>query len=104
MVHLIALITAIPGKRDELLAAFRSIIPTVLAERGCVEYVPVVDLDGFGGFQTPLGPDTYAVIEKWASAEALRAHAAAPHMAAYGQRTKHLIASRVLHVLTAASQ
>jgi quinol monooxygenase YgiN len=102
MVHLIAFITAVPGKRDELLAAFRSIVPTVRAERGCIEYTPVVDLDAFGGFQTPLGPDTYAVVEKWETAEALRAHSQAPHMAAYSQRTKHLVAGRVLHVLTAA--
>jgi quinol monooxygenase YgiN len=102
MVHLIAFITAQPGKRDELLAAFRSIIPTVHAEHGCIEYAPVVDLEGFGGFQTSIGPDTYLVVEKWASPEALRAHASAPHMAAYGDRTKHLIAGRVLHVLTPA--
>jgi quinol monooxygenase YgiN len=40
------------------------------------------------------------VIEKWASPEALKAHAAAPHMAAYGAKTKPLIASRVIHVLS----
>ena len=102
MVHLVAFITAHPGKRAELLAAFREIVPVVRAEAGCIEYGPVVDLDGFGGFQTPLGPDTYAVIEQWESADALRAHAAAPHMAEYGARTRHLIARRVLHVLTAA--
>jgi quinol monooxygenase YgiN len=102
MVHLLAFVTAQPGRREELLAAFRSIIPAVRAEDGCVEYQPVVDVEGFGGFQTPLGADTYAVVEKWASAEALRAHAAAPHMAAYAACTKELIASRVLHVLKPA--
>ena len=100
MVHLIAFITAHPGKRAELLTVFHTLIPTVRAEEGCVEYAPVVDIDGFAGFTTPLGPDTYAVVEKWASPEALRAHAAAPHMAEFGARTKHLIAKRVLHVLT----
>jgi len=102
MVHLIAFITAHPGKRAELLAAFHGIIPTVRAEDGCIEYQPVVDLDGYGGSQTPLGPDTYIVVEKWASEAALRAHAAAPHMADFGARAKHLIARRVLHVLTPA--
>jgi quinol monooxygenase YgiN len=102
MVHLIAIVTARPGKRPELLAAFRSILPSVRAEEGCIEYQPVVDLEGFGGFQTPLGADSYVVVEKWASASALRAHAGAPHMAAYSAGTKDLIASRVLHVLTEA--
>jgi quinol monooxygenase YgiN len=100
MIHVIAFITAKPGQRGALLAAFHEIIPQVHAEAGCIEYAPVVDEADFGGFQTPLGPDAYAVIEKWASADALRAHAAAPHMAAYGKRTKDMIASRVIHVLT----
>jgi quinol monooxygenase YgiN len=33
---------------------------------------------------------------------ALKAHAAAPHMAAYGAKTKDLLASRVIHILTPA--
>jgi quinol monooxygenase YgiN len=100
MVHLLAFITAHPGKRAELLAAFHGLIPTVRAEDGCIEYGPVIDIEGFQGFTTPLGPDAYAVVEKWASPEALRAHGAAPHMAEFGARTRHLIAKRVLHVLT----
>ena len=39
-------------------------------------------------------------IEKWESVDALKAHAAAPHMAAYGAKTRELIASRVIHILT----
>lgn len=100
MVHLIAFITAHPGKRAELLKAFHTLIPTVRAEAGCIEYAPVVDIEGFSEFTTPLGPDTYAVIEKWASPDALRAHGAAPHMKEYGAKHQHLIAKRVLHVLT----
>ena len=54
----------------------------------------------FGGFQTKFGPDTFVVVEKWASAEALKAHAASPHMAAYGAKTRPMIANRVVHVLS----
>ncbi|MEZ5728970.1 MAG: hypothetical protein R3E48_13825 [Burkholderiaceae bacterium] len=32
------------------------------------------------------------MIEKWASVDALKAHAAAPHMAAYGARVKDMLA------------
>ena len=39
------------------------------------------------------------MIEKWESPEALKAHAASPHMAAYGAKTRDMIASRVIHVL-----
>ena len=42
------------------------------------------------------------MIEKWASMDALKAHAAAPHMAAYGARTKEFIAARVIHIMQGA--
>ena len=42
------------------------------------------------------------MVEQWASLAALKAHAAAPHMAAYAAKTKDLIASRVIHVLSPA--
>jgi quinol monooxygenase YgiN len=101
-VHVIAVITAKPGRRAELLEAFQANVPNVHAEEGCIEYVATVDAEGAGDVQTRFGPDTFVVVEKWASLEALKAHAAAPHMAAYAARTKDLIASRVIHVLSPA--
>jgi quinol monooxygenase YgiN len=102
MIHVIAIITAKPGQRDAILAAFRANMPAVHAEKGCIEYGPALDAEGFGAIQTKFGPDTFVVVEKWADAAALKAHAAAPHMVAYGQRTKELIASRVIHILSPA--
>jgi quinol monooxygenase YgiN len=103
MIHVIAIITAKPGQRDAILAAVRANLPAVRAEKGCIEYGPAIDADGIGPFQTKLGPDTFFVIEKWADAEALKAHAAAPHMAAYAAKVKDLVASRAIHVLTSAA-
>jgi quinol monooxygenase YgiN len=40
------------------------------------------------------------VIEKWASREALEAHAKSAHMAAYAGRTREHIAQRLVHVLS----
>jgi quinol monooxygenase YgiN len=102
VIHVLALLTAHPGQREALLAEFRANMPNVHAEKGCIEYRPVIDAAGFDKLAAPLGPDTFAVIEKWESAEALRAHAAAPHMAAYAARARPLIASRVIHVLADA--
>lgn len=103
MVHVIAVITAKPGRREAILEAFRANIPAVRAEAGCVEYAPVVDAEPAPGFQAKLGPDAFMVVEKWASMDALKAHAAAPHMAAYAAKVKDLIASRVIHILTPAA-
>jgi quinol monooxygenase YgiN len=102
MIHVVAIVTAKPGKREEILRAIRANLPAVRAEKGCIEYGPAVDADGIGPFQTKAGPDTIFVIEKWADADALRAHAAAPHMAAYAAKVKDLIASRAIHVLGSA--
>jgi quinol monooxygenase YgiN len=85
--------------REEVLRAFRANVPAVLAEDGCIEYGAVIDAAPAPAFHSPIGPDTFYVIEKWASLDALQAHATSAHMAAYGARTKDFIASRKVHVL-----
>ena len=103
MIHVVAILTAKPGQRETILEHFRANIPAVRAEDGCIEYGPAVDAEGLGSFQTKFGPDTFVVIEKWRDAAALKAHAAAPHMAAYAAKVKDMIASRVIHVLSPAA-
>ena len=102
MVHVLAMITAKPGMRDALLDIFHANVPAVHAEDGCIEYGAAVDADVLGRFQAMLGPDSLVVIEKWASAEALKAHGTSPHMVAYAAKTKDLVASRAIHVLSQA--
>lgn len=100
MIHVIAVITAKPGKRAAILEHFRANVPAVRAERGCIEYGAAIDADPALSFQKKWGDDTFLVIEKWESMDALKAHAAAPHMAAYGAKTKEMIASRAIHILS----
>jgi quinol monooxygenase YgiN len=100
MIHVVAVITAKPGQRDRILQAFKTNAPTVRAEHGCREYVATVDSEGAGPIQTRYGDDTFVVVEKWESMDALRAHAAAPHMASYAAGTRDYIASRTIHVLS----
>ncbi|MEA3210747.1 MAG: hypothetical protein QOE70_3804 [Chthoniobacter sp.] len=100
MIHVIAIIRAKPGQRDSVLHAFRANVPNVRAEQGCIEYEAAVDSAPVLKFQTEFGPDVFVVVEKWESLEALKAHSTAPHMIAYGAKTRDLIASRVIHVLS----
>ena len=79
MIHVIAVITAKPGLRDTVLEYFRANVPAVRAEQGCIEYGAAIDSEGAPAIQTPWGPDTFVVIEKWESIEALKAHGVAPH-------------------------
>lgn len=101
MIRTVVLITAKPGRREELLAAFHANAPRVRAETGCIEYAAHVDLAQAGPFQTKIGADSYMILEAWESAEALSAHVGAPHMVAYADRTRDLVAARAIHVLTA---
>jgi quinol monooxygenase YgiN len=100
MIRVVAVVTAHPGRREEVLALFRANVPAVLQEKGCLEYGPTIDADGFGASQAKVGPDTFVVIETWESAAALAAHSASPHMVAYGKASKEMIASRAIHILS----
>ena len=102
MIHVVAIITAKPGRRAAVLEAFHANVPAVREEAGCVEYGPTVDAEGAGDVQTPFGADAFVVIEKWESLEALDAHARSPHMAAYGAKVKDMLVSRTIHVLSDA--
>jgi quinol monooxygenase YgiN len=102
MIHVLAIVTAKLGLRDAVLKEFRANVPHVHAEKGCIECGLVIDVEGAGSIQTALSPDSFAVIEKWESMEALKAHGAAPHMAAYPAKTRPMIANRVIHVLSPA--
>ncbi|MEO6746189.1 MAG: putative quinol monooxygenase [Caldimonas sp.] len=102
MIHVLAIITAKPGQRDRILEAYRANVDAVRAEQGCIAYEAVVDvrnaLPGFAQF----GPDSFVVVEQWASLEALQSHAVAPHMKAYAAKVKDFTANRAIHVLEPA--
>ena len=101
MIHVVAILTAKPGRRSALLEAFRAVVPTVHAEQGCIEYQPVVDVEDAGALQSRLGEDVFVVIEKWESMAALQAHGRSPHMTEYNASTKDLVANAAIHVLAA---
>ena len=104
MIHVVAIMTAKPGRRTELLERFLAVLPIVHTEEGCIEYRPIIDNDaGLDGAREAIGPDTYIVIEKWASVKALDAHSATDHMRKYGEEVRDLIATRVLHVMRDAA-
>ena len=73
------------------------------AEKGCIEYGAAVDADQALPVQTKYGPDTFVVVEKWESLDALKAHSQAPHMKAYAEKTREHIANRTIHVLSPAA-
>ena len=102
MIHVVAILTTLPGKRAEVLEEFKKLVPLVHAEKGCIEYQPVIDTPDVGPFQTELGADSYMVIEKWETLADLEAHSKADHMTDYGAKMGALMAGRQIHVLSNA--
>jgi len=99
MIHVIATITVADGQRDAFLAEFHRVVPPVLAEAGCIEYGPTVDVSSGLALQGPLRGNVAVIVEKWASLEALKAHLQAPHMLEYRERVKNLVVGVQLQVL-----
>lgn len=102
MVHVLAVITTEPGMRDKVLEIFNANVPAVRAEDGCIEYGATIDHRDAGDVQTKFGDDTFVVVEKWASLDALKAHMKAPHMAAYGAKIKDMQADRHIYIMSNA--
>src|SRR5438093_2973441 len=102
MLHVIATIELVEGKREAFLAEFRQLVPLVRQEAGCLEYGPAVDLAPGIAAQAPPRANVVVVVEKWASLEALQAHLQAPHMVAYRPRVKDLVVRASLQILQPA--
>lgn len=102
MISVIAIMTAKPGKKEQVLAIARKNLATVRAEQGCHEYRLVEDAVNASPLQTPLGADTFMFIENWETMQALEAHLATPHMKAYFAEAEPLMADQVLHLLKSA--
>jgi len=102
MIHVIAAIKIVPGKRDEFLVAFHELMPLVQAEDGCLEYGPAIDVATPIEIQEPLCENTVTVIEKWESIEALEAHLQAKHMQENRVKVKDLVAGIKIQVLKPA--
>ncbi len=101
MINVIASIRVKAGKRSEFLEIFKSNVPKVRAEKGCIEYFPTVDVDS-GLPPQSLDENVVTIIEKWESLEALRDHLVAPHMLAYKGKVKDIVEGLSLKVLREA--
>jgi quinol monooxygenase YgiN len=98
MIHVIASIRLKPGTRSGFLDIFNRNIPEVRKEAGCIAYFPAVDIDS-GLPAQDLDENMVTIIETWESVKSLQDHLAAPHMLAYREKVKEMVASLSLKVL-----
>ena len=101
MISVLASIHLKPGQVTEFLTAFKANVPKVLAEDGCIEYFPTVDVDANLPPQV-LDENVVTIIEKWESLYALRAHLEAPHMKEHKEKTADMVESVSLKILQEA--
>jgi quinol monooxygenase YgiN len=101
MINVIASICIETGSLSDFLEIFRANMLKVREEKGCIEYVPLVDIDAKLAPQT-LDDNVVTIIEKWESLQALRDHLEAPHMLAYREKVKNIVTGLSLKVLKEA--
>ena len=100
MINVIASIHIKAGHLVEFIAIFKSNVPKVLEEKGCIEYLPTTD------FATGLPPQELdehivTILEKWNSLEDLQAHLASSHMLEYKEDVEHMVEKVTFKVLEA---
>jgi quinol monooxygenase YgiN len=101
MIHVIASVSVKAGTINEFLEIFRSNIPKVTEEKGCIQYLPVVDIDS-GLPPQVFDKQVITIIEKWENLDALRDHLATPHMLAYKEKVKDIVENVSFKVLQEA--
>lgn len=98
MITVLASITVKEHMMAEFIEIFKANIAAVIAEPGCFEYYPTIDLE------TPLpiqdkNPAVITIIEKWQDIEALHTHLAMPHMLEYKDKTKDMVEDISIKIL-----
>ena len=102
MISVLATIEVAEGRRNDFLAVFRELVPKVMAEEGCVEYGPWLDVPTSISAQDPIRDNVVTAIEKWESIETLEAHLIAPHMLEFRKSIKDLVQGISLQILRPA--
>lgn len=102
MVHVVATIELVDGKREAFLQEFHKLVPLVYAEAGCHEYGPYLDEETDIEAQGGARDNVVTVLEKWKDVASLKAHLEAPHMGEFRESVKDLVSSVKLQILKQA--
>jgi quinol monooxygenase YgiN len=101
MIHVIASVRVKAGRVNEYIEIFKSNIPDVIKEKGCIQYLPAIDTDSGLSLQA-FDEHVVTIIEKWDNLDALRDHLATPHMLTYREKVKDMVEITSIKVLQEA--
>ncbi|HYA88076.1 MAG TPA: putative quinol monooxygenase [Nitrospirota bacterium] len=102
MINVIASIRVRTGKLSDYLTILKANIPAVRKEKGCIQYVPTVDVDVKLPSQI-LEKNVVTILETWENLELLHAHLGSPHMLDYREKVKTLVENVSFKVLQEAN-
>jgi len=98
MINVIASICVKTGALSDYLVILKANMSSVRKETGCIEYVPMVDIDAKLPAQV-IDKDVVTIIEKWESLETLHAHLGSSHMLEYREKVRNIVVSVTVKVL-----
>jgi quinol monooxygenase YgiN len=98
MIIAIASVRVKAGKVPEFLERFKSNVPRVKKERGCIEYFPAVDVQADVPLQS-LNENVVTIIERWESLEAFRDHVISHNMRDQQKRKSDMVEEITVKVL-----
>jgi quinol monooxygenase YgiN len=93
MIYVVATTQVKPDLRDAFIKGHKECIAETLKEKGCISYE---------GHTSIHDPNTYVVVERWETREALTAHGRAPHIKIWREYSAPLKASpTVIEIISA---
>ena len=98
MINVIASIRVKAGRLSEFIEIFKSNVPSVKEEKGCIEYLPTIDIDADLPPQI-MDETVVTIIEKWESLKSLHDHLKSPHMLTYKEEVKDIVEDLSIKVL-----
>ena len=101
MINVIATVQVKEGKVTEFINLFKTIVPLVKAEKGCIDYFPTVDLPT-GLPPQEMNENEVTILEKWESLDHLMAHLATKHMAEHMEKEKEFVEKASIKILQEA--
>jgi quinol monooxygenase YgiN len=101
MIYVMAAIKANDGQREELIEAFREILPLVRAKAGCLEHGLSIHLESGLEGQAAYDENVVTIVEKWVDLDALKAHINDPQYQDWFEQVWPLMADASMQILTA---
>ncbi len=102
MIYVLATSELNDGCREKFLEILKANVPNVIAEKGCVMYVPCVDFPSGLSAQKAVRENVVTILEGWESLDHLMAHLKTAHMADFRAKVAGMRKSSTLNVVTPA--